>query len=1821
MNVFQKANLGQTDGIDITTSKDFMKEYGDIVDNYEIKRGKVSYDLPQAELFKDINTTAGVGLQVTYFHAKDALLHAPIRWGAWAVGKITGDEELYNVLAKQYDEEYKAVALAREMGKKAKDHMNRQLGAETSTTQSFVGGMAFHMLRQAMDLRQVPVLLLSGAVGGAVGGAAASTLPVSTSSAEVIGSLAGNFISEASEELVDQIVNGEEIDKAAILQAGAGAVLLNGIFRGMKKGVGKIFDAKIDADAPKTNLESDVDIATKNAEADYQAKVYEVGNEAEVKIDDLVEIAKHTESPQEVISAGLTINGYGVKELTEEVFPKITNHILEHKLIKGVETEEQLVEYILKHPKKIRKIIRQLHRRKDMSEEIAEAVKIYKEILDTQEYKAIDVDPQKAIEMMDEVEKRKSKAPNLGETDLLEQQEVPKTTTVETKEKTIQDAAKGLMKDALERGKLADGEGVDKAYTQYLVEEALPKVIDYIYENKIFKNWESREELITTIMNNPSKLKKVIRKMKHRKNLSEELKRAVDTYDRVLNYEKMKDIIKEKGEIKVKEVEVVKTDVEKIETPKIEKSEIETENTTTKPKDVLPKEKVEIEDGVYSRELEDPYGYRVEEEVTLEKFEREHSKKDRIDHNSNHFKKSEIEEVARKVVKIPKDAIKVDIRGKKIYTKVKQTKGGKTKTKYNYEGMIFDVMYEHNGYKYHGVYELKNKLDPKMAERVKNGEVGPWKGTMVKVKTEPKNMTKPKIFSEKTTKEKERWASAKQRVIHYFGFDDKVKYHGEEGLKETYKFMIKNIGKIVKKKYNFKNSEEMVKFYKKKYGIDFELKYVKDKGGLGTTIKETRGKTQKITIEIQEGLDFETELGALRHEIQHVIGYKENPNFKASEKPFKIINGEETIAEFFDNLSGEHMYSNPGENWELAYIVSNRIDDLIDKNGKVNIEVANSLDLGGTLPKSIKGADLDEVKGIIKAAKEESSDPFKQLEKLEKDLNHYFTMKRGITSILKGKGKPSVKARMLREYLRTHVTKPFNAVQQKVKRDLTNLFGSAEYQGKQLTPEQLLDLTEKHDFNLMKYLRNPEEIEIPDGLKEIEPQLRKMSETVKELFKDVADGTLIDEDEIWNTLMYDKVHIIEKLLGDEAIEYLGAGKTIDMDKINKGEQVEIPDLDGKVASETNIKISQRFADKYYKLFNSDVDRLEFELNRKKIDTKRLKKAIKKARKCMTLDEFERMLKKYNVEDIAEMREFLENNKNLFKEIENQDMEGAIIYSKKRNAKEFWFSDNESMKGTEENPTRGTHVHKLARFVTAKHEGYISPRNVKKFVELNSVDSRVGINKIVKDVSTSKAIKEVFPNQGSNGFTRMTKSFTKTFAQSDQKTFNTEIMKFLDEELGAELGWDTMSHTTRIDKFVTNFLKWHSKINLSGLKAFREYGYETVGMARDNRMLYGGKGLLKHHMELIRTMAKLNHFVNKIGNEELKGKITKSLAIDVINMLDEMADDITGAKKTRIMKYGSSKEKALFKLSEGLDHLNFYGYTQFNMKTVAYIIGGDNLDRFSKMLSLEDLKKVSHHVKRRIQDLEINETDFKLLKKFKETDTYKRLGIFDKEQFAVTITKEDYIKALGREISDEEFKILKKATVERWWKFNEVMVSDISPTETGKNFARSYGKEANVINRNFQRMTGFFKNSVRVQWERLIRGLVDSNIDPDTNQFDWGNTRYWGNLGKHGLETAIFISALSMASDSEFYHDPLAYIDEKIDNFLDNPERGIIEGTEDYLNIWALATGSTAINHPRSIIKHVSRRDYKKAANSLLKMGIGSYHYNSAKAIKKALDEL
>lgn len=1193
-----------------------------------------------------------------------------------------------------------------------------------------------------------------------------------------------------------------------------------------------------------------------------------------------------------------------------------------------------------------------------------------------------------------------------------------------------------------------------------------------------------------------------------------------------------------------------------------------------------------------------------------------------IKHNDYDFKKTKLTEDLKKDLNIPKGAKNIKVAGNVPKTKVpiKTGVGADGNPVYTRNKFIKGdpnavITYEHNN----KVYLHKANI-----------EDGKWYADTyiapkeIKTKNIKKSNKKVKI-KEQETKLSQKDFKAQQDIFNdvsmvadivkrRLGVSENIS--NAQAVNQAQLKVLREVGRIIKKKTGLNSLDDILDFYKKKYGIDFETGY-KTFGSKGRVAEATEiksGDTIKRSIFFNSTLeDDDLKIGVFRHEFQHLLDYERNKNFKASNLTYGIAKFSDTIENYLTTANKNHFANFENKWFELEYIIKNELDELI--NGDF---LTSAKTLGLDLPKNISAEDIKGVQLHLKGIP--TNDVISAIKKAKIETAKYFNLKKSLKDILSSGYTQSQKSIMLKEALEANILNPFNNVIQNMKNNLLSKF-EIEYDGNILNPEKLIDLFENNNENLFSFLFFDKEIKSQE-LINVYPQLKELKKEINTIIENLAEKTLVEPMDIKLSLAYNRNITIEKILGDESKDFFDSTLNFDEAKFLSGREVNDPLNSGKTIPQRQLKVRNVFVDENYKYFNDSNYVLEHSLNRKTINADEVFTNFKQASKTMQGDKLKEIYIKYNLEKNTQIKNFVESKKDVFSIKSEKELQLAIIKSNKKNTAQFFDKDTETIKGDELNKVLGTAVHKLGRFVPHIHSGIISKENLIKLVNENRVDQRLALNKLFKEIPNAYAIKEVFPKNSNTGFRQLLDSLQKSSSSSKTKDLIKDMERFINSNIGEKLGVTTKPTETKLDKFTKGTLKWSNKINLTGLKALRELGQEPFVMARASRSLYGDSGILPVYKDIMKAFAILvsnGEELTKI-NKSLGGKYMNSIPLEFFNIIQDNLDDFTGYKKVRLAEHGTNFQKTLALLDKGIDKFNCYGFTQQLMKLAAYLSTERNVKRVLSNSSLDDLfNSNTHYMKNIFNNLNISESEFNLFKNILETDSFKQRGIFDKIEFENTLTKENLSEVFNRTLYDEEVPLYTKSLVDKFDNLYDKMVKDISPTEARPSIKHETDMIDDEINRNFIRILGNFKNSIQEIWRRMMKDYYYSNVSSETGKFDWSSKIYQQRMLKHLLETGGSYVALMALTDSEFYADPIEYMSDKIDELVDNPTSPLWFMIADQSNLWGLETGASVAIRPIRTINNIANGDYEKAGTNLLKMGVNTTNYNMGKWLYEKLE--
>lgn len=1030
------------------------------------------------------------------------------------------------------------------------------------------------------------------------------------------------------------------------------------------------------------------------------------------------------------------------------------------------------------------------------------------------------------------------------------------------------------------------------------------------------------------------------------------------------------------------------------------------------------------------------------------------------------------------------------------------------------------------------------------------------------------------------------------------------------------KNLIENVGKILQDRHGFLYLEDAVDYFKEMYGIDFDFE-ITDK--LGSTF----GKTEKIfdadtlttkyKIYISDKISDDAKFGTLNHEIKHLEDFMNNPDFKS--KPVYPISKKRAtnVLEYLNQITDKHFSGIEG-NYELQYIIANELDNLVH-NGKIDKTMVTSYNLDIPMDDELSELGLNFIEDTVENTK--GMDGVQRISELKRRADNYFKQRKTLKHIFSKTQDPKALPHLLKEWVMTNITRPFKKVAEQVESTFLKSF-EIEIDGDIYNGDKFIEWYKSNGGDFMDYLLG--EKDVPEKIAKYTPQIEKVRDSILELVDGLTKDGLITREQALYSVLYNEREIVENLLTpEEKASFMDRYGQFDFDRFEAGEKEYDNIVLNKEGEPTEISkriknVRDRFAEKNYKLFPNAIKSLEVLLSQDKLDIVSITRRLPEVRKCMTRSEFINFIKSNNLIEIPEVKTFLENNVGLFAELNDNKIAENILKSQKDNARRFFTMDMASHKGTYNNPNFGTYAHKLSRFNYFTEQGIILSDDLKTLVKRNRGRQETAMGHLLKDVSSAYAIKEVFPGVGFNDFSKMLSDVQNSFPSRNTKTYIKDIERMIDGEIGEKLGRVTKAPRTKLDDWIDIFLKISNTVNLTGIKAFKELFYETPGMARDSVLKFMGPGTLQTYKEILRAMA-----IIKRGGDELM-KINEALGrgwLDEMpagyyNIIMDELDDPFGAKRVRVMESGDAINKLYYKLGRGVDKLNWYGTTQRFLKLAAYFNGSTILDNTLANETLEEaMEKGTSTFKRLVRNLDITETDFELMKGIKDLPTFKEQRVFSKMEFSDSLTPEKLSQVLGKELTEEEFEILRKDIADKAYNMYNDIVSNISPTEPEGVGRSLIGTQTDPINRNFLKLTTNFKSSIQIGWGRMIGSYKYANIN-DAGKYDWGNIAHQKRLLRHMVEVGSVFAITATAFDLDFYEDPEGEIERRIDELVDNPASALWYAMQDYFNVWGATTGASSIRQPMSAINKLTKGDYAGAGESTAKFFLGTQNVNMLK---------
>ena len=1031
-------------------------------------------------------------------------------------------------------------------------------------------------------------------------------------------------------------------------------------------------------------------------------------------------------------------------------------------------------------------------------------------------------------------------------------------------------------------------------------------------------------------------------------------------------------------------------------------------------------------------------------------------------------------------------------------------------------------------------------------------------------------------------------------------------------INNAHKEMIKYVGKIERETFNFLNIEEAVEFYKNEYGLDFDFILTDDlDGSYGRTTRVFNPDTgeAKYTVKISPKLEEDTMIGTLKHEIQHVIDFKNNPDFK-SKKEYSISKKRvENIIDYLDYTTGKHFDGVDG-NYEFQYIVAHDIDNFV-KNGKLdrtvitsyNLDIPDGNDLTELGLEFIEDT-VDSVKGMV--------DSVDAMGELKKRTDKYFKLRRRFKDIFKSGIDPKNIPHMVREFMNETIIRPFRKVNAEVENAILKCF-EVDIDGNTYSMKEFLNWYHAGGGNFMHYLYGWSEI--PEKLSKYRPQIEQVKADYLKLVQGLTKDNLVTQEEILLSGMFGAEKWTSSVIPDEMkAKYKGDNGELDVTKFaSEGETVAddlLPEINGeKIEVPKNVfSVREAIGETYYKYFPSADRTFDIMLTKVKDSAtpKEIIRAMKKARKCMKTKDFISLIKKHNLVEIPEVKEFLEKHKEIFDSIDDNTIKANVINSKKEMAKIVYTLDMASHRGTYENPNWHTYTHKFSRFKYFLDYGMVEMDGLEGLTKNLEIEQRAAMGRLFRDISAAYAEKEILPGVGSRDLERMISDVQRSVANSEMQTYAEDAKRYVEGEIGEKLGWVTKAPKVTTDKIVDSLLMASNAVNLTGPKAFKEFFYEVPSMARDSVINYGGKGVLNNYKLLLKSLCIMLFDKQKMArlNKAIGGSGIEHYASGYMNIIMDELSDPAGAKAFQIATNGNMLQKIGYKLSRGVEILNWYNITQRALKLEAYLDAGQALNRILDFNTLEDVfNNSSSTVKRLIKNLDIDENDFKIMKAIKETPSLKNDGVFNSFEFIDSLTPEKLSEVLGVEIGSEDFDIIKNDLGYKAKYLYENITSGVSPTEPEGVGRSLLGTQPDPINRNFSKATMNFKSSVQTQWGKMVSSYKYANIND--GKYDWRNVTHNRRLLRHMVEVGAATAVTATLTDLDFYQDPYAELERRIDDLVDNPGSAIWYAMQDYFNTWAVITGANTAGRPMALMGQAMKGEFEKMPETAFKWAVGT----------------
>ena len=1314
------------------------------------------------------------------------------------------------------------------------------------------------------------------------------------------------------------------------------------------------------------------------------------------------------------------------------------------------------------------------------------------------------------------------------------------------------------------------------------VKEHLFEAVNYLIKDKTYGSITSANDWNKLIETDPKKLWEIVRHAQKKGKLTEKERQAINFLETYLNPRNMKEIRMDLVGLNNELVDSITATQRKYEPIFETKERTNRTSVTTGVYNGTP----------YKKEL-------VVDSVTPDEIE---VKREKIPHDYKKFKKGFLETDLKSKGIIPDGA------------EVKYARGSK-------DGVI-KAEWKHGGNEYFGDFTLKNGQYDGDVYRI--GEYVEPRKTNIPIPPtrQPQNLLED-IFGIVNPEAKKaarniNYNDVKTRYLEKLGLTKEVVELTQEEIGKIFSKVAEDVGKIIKRKHNLNSIDDVINFYKKKYNLDFDFEVVDnlpERRLAQVEIVPNKKGGSDYTIKVAKNVDNPNiQVSAIRHEIEHILDNNRNPNFKS--KRSKTVSTGKTAEEKIIRSQAGH-FENYNDSWfELDYVINDALENLAEGKYLENdgIRILGMDIPAGENPKVLKDMVVEE-----KAIHGTLGTP-EAYEGVSKKVNKYYEDKKVIKKIIRQTKEAGWKAREAKEEIKHRILEPRKRYEAQFENEWSDIL-TLDFEGDRLGSSQIADKFKEYNSSLIAFLFNNKKI--PEQLKPYEKQLLEMKRRVWAQIKELETDEVKASD-IVNTIMYNENAAYEILLGDEAQKYLDKKTCIfDSEKFESGESVKIenPDIDVEKELEIpkrSISLSEKFAET--DLFNTEfadpVKSLELVIKSGRSSKKILKK-LKQLKGCIPEEQISKIIEKYNLVEIEDVKKFLDKNPSFLNEIADpSNYEANILKVKKENAKAWFLLDSTSHKGKVREKILGTYLHKLDRFGYAVQEGLIDKQGIGNLVRKLHRSDKLTIAKMIKDTSTSFSLREALPYNW-NGFKHMLNEITQELGQCEAKTFVNDLEEFMIGQIGEKLGKVTKAPKDEVDEMVKGFLGRVANLKLTGPRFLLDIPMESVNMVRASIMRQAGQGYLGTLSDLLKVFAQLRKTgeecdkVFKQKGNTFKNVISNKMYSQLMEDNDYMGDYIA----ERIEQYGTPAQKALYRVDQAVNKMNGYKYSQQWLIMLSHMMGAGNM---AKVLDYDNLdialKKMPQKLKDKFEILKITEAEYQLMKEFTNTRLFKEEKIFDMVEFRDQLTLDKLKKIYGENIPEKQLEFMADDLAEKANNLYVRMVTEMLPTEADPSIKTDVDTTTDGVTRIFKRLNAWFKTSALTSVARAREDLFDSMAANANGTRNWKDREWQKRLFNYLFQTGLFVYGVDKLTDLEFYSDPEEVFLDDIDELINNPQSAFWTVLDTQLNSYVFLGGSSALRTPISLARNISKGDMDKAFQNVLNLGLGSSNYNLGKMI-------